>query len=78
MTERPCRRQVCTTLSKLAVWAKRCMEREPPLTLRLVTANRSERSAVIIRWQLWMVRKYHHCSGCLLGLAAYLRRIRLD
>jgi hypothetical protein len=48
ITYRPCRLHVCTTLSKSAVCWNRFIEREPPLTLRLVTAKRRSRSAKLL------------------------------
>ena len=52
------------TLSRLAVSSNRFIEREPPETFRLVTANRRERSALLLSGGTeGSERKYHHCSA---------------
>jgi hypothetical protein len=47
-------------VSNIAVWAKPAIDREPPQTLRLVTANRKERSERLLSGGTsgWS-RKYH-------------------
>ena len=64
ITERPWRRQVWTTVNKLAVFLNRSIEREPPLTFRLVTAKRNVRSAMLLSGGIsgWP-KKYYHCSA---------------